>query len=124
MKRRGPNSYASLREKTGRRPAVRKKIADRDARATGWRLKAAATKTGTSWRAPNEEDRLKPVLRQGGGGGGAIEGEPGFGGGEARVDVVDVLDAFGGEPIFECFDALLGVDGHAVFPSGATAKDA
>jgi hypothetical protein len=43
---------------------------------------------------------------------------------EGVVDVVDVFDADGVEPVFEGLRALLGVDGDAVFPSGAAAEDA
>jgi hypothetical protein len=42
---------------------------------------------------------------------------------EGVVYVVDVLDAFGAEPIAEGFDAFFGVDGDAVFPGGAAAED-
>src|SRR5579864_8783959 len=40
------------------------------------------------------------------------------------VDVVDVLHAFGFQPLAEGGSTLLGVDGNAVFPGGAAAEDA
>src|SRR5271166_527779 len=40
------------------------------------------------------------------------------------VDVVDVLDAFGFEPLAEGGCALFGVDRDAVLPGGAAAQDA
>jgi Protein of unknown function (DUF1003) len=39
------------------------------------------------------------------------------------VYVVDVFDALGVEPLFECFGSLGGVDLDAVFPGGAAAED-
>ena len=43
---------------------------------------------------------------------------------EGFVDVLDVLDAFGVEPVLEGLRALLRIDGDAVLPGGATAEDA
>ncbi len=48
---------------------------------------------------------------------------PGVGLFEGVVDVVDVFDAGGVEPVFEGLGALLGVDGDAVLPGGAAAED-
>src|SRR5260370_19103659 len=48
---------------------------------------------------------------------------PGVGLLEGVVDVVDVFYAGGVEPVFEGLRALLGVDGDAVLPGGAAAKD-
>ena len=42
---------------------------------------------------------------------------------EGVVDVGDVFDAGGVEPVFEGFGALLGIDGDAVLPGGAAAED-
>src|SRR5450432_1437499 len=50
--------------------------------------------------------------------------EPGMGGLEGGVDVLDVLDAGRFEPVAEGRRALLGVDGDAVFPGGASAEHA
>ena len=49
---------------------------------------------------------------------------PGVGGLEGFVDVLDVLDAFGEEPVLEGLCALLRVDGDAVFPGRAASEDA
>src|SRR5580704_9978129 len=48
---------------------------------------------------------------------------PGACGLQGVVDVVDVFDAGGFEPVAEGLLALLGVDGDAVFPCGAAAED-
>src|ERR1700733_6655923 len=42
---------------------------------------------------------------------------------QCLVDVVDVFDALGVEPLFEGFGSLGGVDLDAVFPGGAAAED-
>ena len=49
---------------------------------------------------------------------------PGAGGFEGFVDVLDIFDAGGVEPLFEGVGALHGVDADAVFPGGAAAEDA
>jgi hypothetical protein len=49
---------------------------------------------------------------------------PGVGLLEGVVDVADIFDAGGVEPVFEGFGALLGEDGDAVFPGSAAAEDA
>src|SRR5579863_1522375 len=49
---------------------------------------------------------------------------PRFRGGDCLVDGLDVPDTLGGEKILEGFQTFCGVDGHAVFPCGAPAKDA
>lgn len=48
---------------------------------------------------------------------------PGVGALKRLIDIVDVFDAGGVEPVFKCVGTLLGVDGDAVFPCGAPAKD-
>ena len=48
---------------------------------------------------------------------------PGAGGCEGFVDVADIFDADGFEPVLEGGGAFLCVDGDAVFPGGATAED-
>src|SRR6266702_1187118 len=48
---------------------------------------------------------------------------PGASGLEGLIDVVDVLDAGGLEPVAEGLFTLLGEDGDAVFPGGAAAED-
>src|SRR5579885_1823681 len=63
-------------------------------------------------------------LRQRSDGGDAVKAEPGFGGFEALVDVVDVDDARFAQPLFECLQPLLGVNRDTVFPGGAPAKHA
>ena len=49
---------------------------------------------------------------------------PRFRGCDRLVDSLDVFDAFGGEEILQRLQAFCGVNGHAVFPCGASAKDA
>ena len=54
----------------------------------------------------------------------AVESKPGARRLEAIVDVLNVLDALAGEPIFECVDALLRVDGNAFLPRRPPAENA
>jgi hypothetical protein len=69
------------------------------------------------------EDKLQVGLAEGLEAVGSEFEVPGAGGLEAVVDVSDVFDAGGFKPVAERLRALLGVDGDAVFPCSAAAKD-
>src|SRR5712691_1602088 len=60
-------------------------------------------------------------LAQGHGGRRAVELKPGLGRSQAIVDVLDILYALVGQPVFQRFDAMLAIDWYAVFPCGAAA---
>ena len=64
------------------------------------------------------------LISKSGGGTGAVKTEPGLGGFQARIHIVDIFHALVIEPVFEGFHALLGIDGDAFFPGGAAAEDA
>ena len=65
-----------------------------------------------------------PALTEFGQALGAVLQVPGAGGLQGVVDVVDILHAGGFEPTAEGFLSLLGKDGDAVLPGGATAEHA
>src|SRR3989475_12367336 len=75
----------------------------------------------------NHSACLVPVLTplaQGHGGCRAVELEPRLGRAQAIVHVLDVLYALVGQPVFQCFDALLAIDRNGVFPCGGARADA
>lgn len=63
-------------------------------------------------------------MRQRLGVGQAKLGVPGLRAADRRIHGIDILYAFGGKPILEGCDALFGVNADAVFPGGASSKDA
>ena len=68
--------------------------------------------------------RGKVGIGERGGRRGAVEGKPRLGGLQARIDVVDVRHALVVHPVLERLAALLGVNGNAVVPGGASAENA